>query len=261
MARYTPYSYSKLALHKQCPRQYRYRYIDRIPTTFVESDALYKGKFTHSMLEFTPDGDVFKRVNDDIISETLAHSSKMSHAELQDVTDRKRAMFLEAKDIYINYLSSDTEKRNEYLSVSNTIHEANIAFDANFNFVSFHDVNAFYRGKIDLVVNKTSEDSMTLVDWKTGKLVEQRWQDFSQLLFYAVYFFMIDKTVNHIKISYVYVEHDQENVIHLKREFLETYLKDFILLIKNIESDKTWERNQTRLCDWCAYKTICDAEG
>ena len=44
------YSYSKLRSFEKCPLQFRYRYLDRIPTTF-ESIEAFTGKRVHEVLE------------------------------------------------------------------------------------------------------------------------------------------------------------------------------------------------------------------
>ena len=50
--KYAPYSASRLAVYEQCPRKFKYKYVDKIPVPFEPSLALTRGKVIHSLLEF-----------------------------------------------------------------------------------------------------------------------------------------------------------------------------------------------------------------
>ena len=115
--------------------------------------------------------------------------------------------------------------------------------------------NAMFRGIIDFVTIKN--DVLFLVDWKTGKYKEQHYQDYNQLLFYSIYFFEKCKNVDNINISYVYVEHDIENELVLERRFLENYKKELINIIRSLENDTNFVKNESKLCDWCPFKQHC----
>ena len=45
------YSFSQTQTYIQCPLKYRYKYVDRIPTDFVETADIVLGKVVHSTLE------------------------------------------------------------------------------------------------------------------------------------------------------------------------------------------------------------------
>lgn len=93
---------------------------------------------------------------------------------------------------------------------------------------------------------------------KTGKYKEEKWQEYDQLMFYAIYFFKKYSKIDKLKISYVYVEHENlENSITLERKFLNNYIKQLITLIKNAEEDTEFLKNISMLCDWCDFKEHC----
>jgi hypothetical protein len=52
---FAPYSFSKINTWKTCPRQFKYRYIDKLPTQPRDMTALLKGSAVHSILENYPD--------------------------------------------------------------------------------------------------------------------------------------------------------------------------------------------------------------
>ena len=45
-----------------------------------------------------------------------------------------------------------------------------------------------------------------------------------------------------------------------KVEYDEKKVKDFFEEIKTIEQDSTYEKNETKLCDWCDYKEYCQSD-
>ena len=52
--KFAPYSFSRLATHKNCPRKFRYSYIDKIPSGRVDRTAVLKGAAVHSIIENYP---------------------------------------------------------------------------------------------------------------------------------------------------------------------------------------------------------------
>lgn len=80
-------------------------------------------------------------------------------------------------------------------------------------------------------------------------------------MFYAIYFFQTYKTINTIKISYVYVEHtDIENDIILERQYLDKYIAQLKELISNTENDVDFIKNITPLCNYCDFKDYCSKD-
>jgi intergrase/recombinase len=77
-------------------------------------------------------------------------------------------------------------------------------------------------------------------------------------MFYAIYFFQRYLTINKIKVSYTYIEHDIENKITLERKYLNNYISELNKLIGAVENDIDFKKNKTKLCNYCLYKTHCD---
>lgn len=52
----------------------------------------------------------------------------------------------------------------------------------------------------------------------------------------------------------------QDKKLQLKKvDYDENKVKDFFEEIKTLEQDETYEKNETRLCDWCDYKEYCQS--
>lgn len=102
-----------------------------------------------------------------------------------------------------------------------------------------------------------------LVDWwrKSGKYKDPKWQEYDQLMFYAIYFFQRYSNINTIKISYVYIEHeDMENDIILERQYLNRYIDELMQLINNAENDDVFVKNPGRLCEYCDFRSHCKSD-
>ena len=44
-----------------------------------------------------------------------------------------------------------------------------------------------------------------------------------------------------------------------KVNYDENKVKDFFEEIKTLEKDRIYEKNETKLCDWCDYKEYCQS--
>lgn len=52
----------------------------------------------------------------------------------------------------------------------------------------------------------------------------------------------------------------QDKKLQLKKvDYDENKVKEFFEEIKKLELDETYEKNETRLCDWCDYKEYCQS--
>jgi CRISPR/Cas system-associated exonuclease Cas4 (RecB family) len=117
--------------------------------------------------------------------------------------------------------------------------------------------SSLFNGIVDYICVKSG--ILYVLDWKSGRYKEERYMDYSQLLFYAIYFFQKYKPQK-IMISYVYIEHNLENSIELDIEYLDNYKRELLTNIKNIESDLVFAEKKSKLCNWCGFKELCFPE-
>jgi CRISPR/Cas system-associated exonuclease Cas4 (RecB family) len=222
MLKFAPYSYSRLNTHTQCPRKFKYTYIDKLPREETDKTALYKGSALHSSLENYPE----------------PGTHKLS-SQYQPIIDK----FLKSK-----YKS--------YLDIPH-ISELGIGLTEKLEPCEYSK-NAMFRGFIDYfcIINDENGVKMVIMDWKSGKNKEHRYQDFNQLMFYAIYMFKKYTKLNTIEIKYVYIEHDNDNSIVLQRKYLDNYSKTLLQTIKDTELSN-FEKCKSRLCDYCPYQKYC----
>lgn len=217
-----PYSFSKIATYKQCPKKYFWNYIEKAPKSKTDITALLKGGAVHSILEHYPDASTHK----------LA-------PRYQYIAD--------------NFVASDLGKKYMHLTAEN---EIRVGLNSELEPCSYSDKTAVFRGIVDYVCLL---GTLHLVDWKTGKLKEPKWQEYDQLMYYAVFFFKKYPNINQINISFVYVEHNSENSLVLDRQYLNNYIEQLTTSIEAIENEKVFPKNKSRLCEWCDFGTYCSA--
>lgn len=210
--------------HEQCPRKFSYSYILKPQKGYVDRTALLKGGAVHHILEKYP-----------------SESTHKWAPKYQHIADK--------------FIASDLGRK--YFN-STSMNEFSFGLTEKLEITEYKDKTGLFRGKIDRV--QVVDGVLHLIDWKTGKYKEEKWQDFRQLLFYAIYFFRRYPNIDKIKISYVYVEHDLENGLMLERQYLLNYVKQLTDLIRAVETDTTYVKTPSRLCDWCDYKEYCSKD-
>ena len=220
--RFAPYSFSKLSTYQQCPLRFKFKYIDKIPEGKFDDSALVKGSNVHSILE------------------------NYSEVQQQNSIVEK---FLKC-DIAQKYLPA-------ILGTSKSVKEFNIGLDTKLNPSKYSDKSTIFRGKVDLmtVIDKT----LNIIDYKTGKYKEEKYQSYDQLMFYAIYYFIRYHKIDKIRISYVYLEAQLENEMILERKYLSSYIDRLIKTINSVETDTQFIKNKSILCNWCPYQETCEA--
>lgn len=230
MVKYKPYSYSKISTFKSCPLKFKFQYIDKIPGK-MDTEALIKGRTIHYLIE-----------NSHLLESDYTEEMK------QNIKNYPEALLIkknfEQSTLGLKYLQNiDKPAINEYkLGLSVNLEGVEYSSDSLFN------------GIVDYICVKSGV--LYICDFKSGKYREQKYQDYSQLLYYAIHFFQKYK-IQKIIISFIYVEHDLENEIELNIEYLDNYKKELLSSIAEIENCVDFKPKTSRLCDYCAFQEIC----
>lgn len=218
-----PWSLSKVQCYESCPMKYKFQYIDKIKTE--QTKALAKGSKIHNILE-NIDNFIDAQKDDseyDIVNSFIKSEAFESIKEYIQFGEKETAFGI---DIVDNQLVP-TEYNNKVL----------------------------FRGKIDLLYKNN------IIDYKTGKAKTYDEQDWTQLKWYAIWFFLKYPEYNDVNISYVYVEHNHINTLTINRSELNSIINDMILRIRNVtigESKPITKCNKSVLCGWCSYMLLCE---
>ena len=65
------------------------------------------------------------------------------------------------------------------------------------------------------------------------------------------------KDVNEVEIVYEYIEHQEFNSVVLERQYLQNYSLELVKLIHEIENCEDFNKNISKLCDYCDYQEHC----
>ena len=228
--RFSPYSFSRMSSYETCPKKFQFSYIDKIPVN-RSTTALDKGSYIHHCLELHP-----------------AKPSQFYNIDKE---------LLDEYDVIIkNFLNS--EVGSIVLSELNIGKEIDFGLTKDFKICSFDDADAILRGSVDRL-NQVG-NVLHVVDYKSGKAKDLKWQSYKQVMLYAIWIFRnpIFDSVNEVLGSYVYVEHNVVNEKRFYRTELLDYINEYVKTIKTIENTEVFAKKETRLCDWCEYKEHCD---
>ena len=228
--KYIPYSYSKIDLWRHCPYKFKLQYVNNIRLSYSTNLAIIRGNYLHYCLENKNDGNSFT------ITEIFTKDEKQNALEVLN-------KFRNSK-IGVYYLSQDGKHEVEFgIKKSKT----NI-----YEVCSFNHNNTLFKGKIDFLFKK--ENTLYMIDWKSGKYKEE--QNYNQLQLYSIWGFLQDKSIQTILCSYVYLEHNVENLIEFKRDELQKNIEMLESMIQNIEHDIKFIKNETMQCEYCDFRKL-----
>ena len=139
--------------------------------------------------------------------------------------------------------------------------------------------NSEYVGYVDLMI-PNSDGSVDVIDFKYSNNIDNYLKS-KQIHLYKYYlekqsykvrnlgYLFIPKTNIRMKKdedTYKFRKRLEESMntqrLQLKKvEYDENKVKEFFEEIKILEKDTSYEKNETRLCDWCDYKEYCQSDG
>lgn len=139
--------------------------------------------------------------------------------------------------------------------------------------------NNEYVGYVDLMIHN-QDGTVDVVDFKYSNNIEH-YINSKQIHLYKYYlekqgfrvrnlgYLFIPKTSIRMKKdedTYKFRKRLEETLksqkLQLKKvEYDENKVKEFFEEIKRLEKDNTYEKNETKLCDWCDYKEYCQSNG
>ena len=139
--------------------------------------------------------------------------------------------------------------------------------------------NSEYVGYVDLMIHN-QDGTVDVVDFKYSNNIEH-YVNSKQIHLYKYYleqlgfkvrnlgYLFIPKTSIRMKKdedTYKFRKRLEETLksqkLQLKKvEYDENKVKEFFEEIKRLEEDNTYEKNETKLCDWCDYKEYCQSNG
>lgn len=248
----TKFSPSKLNVYKDCPRRYRYRYVDRIKRDYKTVEA-FLGTCVHTSFEK--------------LYEALSHGKLMPLEEvLRAFEDEWSAGWtpdIQIKDksyapedwkelgrecVKIYYDNNKPFDRDRTVGV-----ERKVGFELDVDGQSYR-----IEGYVDrLALGR--DGAFEIHDYKTGKSLPTQ-QDVDTDWQLAIY----DAAVRHawpdtkaVRLVWHYVRHGKSLVSTRTPEQLAFLEGEIAELIRTIKRDRDFVPHKSALCDWCEYRDLC----
>lgn len=241
--KYLPYSYSKLCTYEECPKKFKYRYLDRLKVPFVEVYAMIRGNHIHKAIEnlillynIDPTIEWLELRKRALLSVKIELSKDFQHKAMELVQD------------LVKILSS--EKLKEIIVNSEFIYpECKLQFK--------YKGKTLINGYLDAFSQKSTQ--IILFDWKSGKTSDY---DETQLAIYAI---MLFETLQHVdEVTLIYYLVDQEIPLLFKFNRHDEKIKEVVLWIKETiekaSTDVEFVRGRTEegyQCKYCSFAQAC----
>jgi CRISPR/Cas system-associated exonuclease Cas4 (RecB family) len=239
--KYAPYSYSKIKTFEDCPRKFKYQYIDKIPIERKPQKHFDRGKMFHLLLEHEGDLKSVQKTKD---------WEEIKEHKLLDSNDIKNIY-----SIYKQFVS--TKPGKDIVTKKMLLKEFPLGLNVDLEVVKYDSPDVVLRGYIDACYITDRDDVCVLVDWKSGKYVPKDQQSYAQLLWYSLGMFSLNPLLEKIVLVFAYVEHKKINTKVVYRKDIHKYKKALFDKIQKIEEEKEFPKNEGTLCDWCDYREIC----
>ncbi|BDZ43508.1 recombinase RecB [Paraoerskovia sediminicola] len=238
----------------QCPQLFRFRSIDRLPEP--PSEAATRGTLIHAVLERLYDAPLGER--------TLAAAVALLRpqwAVLQETDERcvdlfddeasERAWLLGAEQLLATYFTLEDPNRLEPES-----RELRVETEL--------EQGPAMRGIVDRI-DVAPDGAVRVVDYKSGKSPREGYEGSAlfQMRFYGLVLWR-ERGVLPKMLQLVYLGDGRvlrAEPTQRELEITEQKVRSLWASIQDAARTGQWSPRRSRLCDWCAHKTICPAFG
>jgi len=225
---FTPYSHSKITSYENCPRAFKFKYIDKIKIT-LDPRFFEKGNFYHKVLENYPD-------------KPVKFNWKYNDEDKQKEFIQNIREFIQTphvKNLLANKFASELEFK----------------FDENLEPTNISKWKSGLYGYIDYI--GSTEDKIYIVDWKSKDHGKRFPTNKKQLEMYAAWIFAVRPKLKKVICEFAYIENKTFDTFEYTREDGERFIEDIINRINIIENDSQFEKNVRKECSNCDYFNIC----
>jgi putative RecB family exonuclease len=252
------YSHSRLSAYEQCPRKYKFRYVEKFPIGDRQSVEAYMGTIVHEALrrlyELVMAGKCWSeerllRYYDETWAEDQPSEIYVRDEELTEEDFKKKGRGM-LSDYYRLYHPFDQEKTVAL--------ERNISVDI--------DPEGKYRiqGFIDRLA-VTADGTMQIHDYKTARSIvrQQNLDEDRQLAMYQLGVQQMWPDREGFELVWHYLAVPERRTSGRTDFDIEALINSTIDLIREIQqarTDDNFPTRETRLCNWCEYMPFCPAK-
>jgi putative RecB family exonuclease len=247
------YSHSSLSTFRNCPLQYRLKYIDRIRVPETDSVEAFLGSRVHETLEMLYRGIILSKITklDELLKFFDENWTKHWHP---NVCIRKSG--LSEEDYFNTGIRAISDYYRRYYPFDSTrplAVEKRLSFRiaGKYPFVGFID-------RLD----STGDGMYEIHDYKTSATLpdEENFGYDTQLALYHIGLRQHYSDVQRVRLVWHYLVFDREFSVEKENDELEQIEKETAALIEEIERTTEFPPRESALCDWCDYPSYCPAK-
>jgi len=250
------YSNSKIECFENCPKRFKFRYIDKIKLpdspegieAFLGSrvhetlEELYKNQKMNKILSLTEVLEYFKKIWDKKWNENIKIVREQYKPE-----DYFNAGVKQITDYYEKYKPFD----QAYTIGTEVRISFDIDPDRSYKMTGFIDRLSYDgKGRYEIHDYKTGQSGMTQAQADSSK----------QLAIYQIYVEENYPDAKEILLVWHYMAENREVVSKRTRQQLDELKKELFRSIATIESETEFLPLESSLCNWCEYVEICPAK-
>ena len=250
------YSHSRLSTFEQCRLKFKYRYIDKIVPDVEGSIEAHLGSVVHDTLEWLYNLVREERVPS--VEEIISYYAEIWAEKYTSnlVIVRKnltpKDYFNKGVGFLVNYYMKHKPFNDNTLET-----EKKIIIDLN------GDGQYKIQGFIDRLVYNSESGEYEVHDYKTANNLptQEKVDSDRQLALYSIAVKELFGGEKDVLLVWHYLAHNMKICSRRTQEELEQLRKDTLELIKQIESATDFYPNESVLCGWCEYKSMCPKFG
>lgn len=252
MAEYGPYSHSRIECFKKCPRQFRFRYVDRIPSRQRGVEA-FMGSRVHETLEHLY-RELLEGRDVDLAALRRWYHQRWDQAFGDDVhVVREERTPQDYRILGETCLKTYHDLHFPYADAPRTLGLELL--------VEFHlqgDETYPIRGYVDRLV-RGEDDFLEIHDYKTsGRMPRQRDIDADgQLALYQLGLGKVFPEQVGTRLTWHYLMHGETVVREKTPDQLETLVRTLWTSIDVLRKARDFPARTSALCRWCDYHDIC----
>ena len=248
----TTYSHSRLSTFENCPYQYKLRYIDRIKVDVPTTIECFMGDLVHQTLEkLYKDKKFKKRISKSMLLKFYKDLWVKEYSD--DILVAKANQGLTAD----NYRKMGLKFIEDYYDKHKPFDQLTILGLETTDRMTLPDGNQWHV-RIDKLACD-NEGNYFVCDYKTNaRMKDQEEADADrQLALYSIWVKDKFKDAKSVKLVWHMLAFNKDAVSERNDEQLEKLQQDVCDKIKEVENATEFPRNQTGLCNYCVYKSIC----
>lgn len=252
------YSHSRLSTYEQCPRRYKFKYVEKFPIGDRQSVEGYMGGVVHETL---------RRLYELAMAGKVWEEEKLlTYYDEVWVKDRPSELYIRDEEL------SEEDFRKKGRSMLSDYYRMNHPFDQEKtvalerNITVNLDAEGKYRaqGFIDrLAVG--ADDTMQIHDYKTSRSIvrQQNLDEDRQLAMYQLGVQQMWPDRKGFELVWHYLAVPERRTSRRTDVDIEALIKSTITLIREIQqarTDDNFPTRESRLCNWCEYMSFCEAK-